>query len=609
MKLGKNKKNPSKKNEVAVQSKKDLAKNNTDARLEELKAQRKEELARKEEEKRKTQQIIALRRQDVEIMASSTYIPTKMETLKYRIKRTKLFRYFDFKNLGQEIGGIENDFSFKKYILTLILVPLFALAASTIYKLDIAYGLIVAVAFLFFVPSLVLSTVKQNYQKRKFSEANSYIEQMIYSFKRNGKILAALQDTQQIANGSMRETIDAALSYIIRGNAVGKNRTALYKEALSIIEDEYKCTRIMILHSFLINIEASGGSYGGQISILLEDAREWATRNMSFQQDIKNLKSRTIMSEVMAIILCAVMLYVIPAEQMANIVPTVFYQLLTTGVMIMFMLLYVIIQQKLTGSWLDLDGVDPNKDKEFDKDYQYCIEHLGDQGKRLLAIEQRKAYKKAVVFLIFVPACIMIDQPYFSIIPVLMAFIVASMPKKKLKGSKRRVAEQLQQAFPIWIRQLTLQLQSENVFNALVKSQEECPHAVKAELQKLILAITDNPNSNQPYIGFFDFLGDNTSNEMKRLVRSLYAMSEVGTDNAESTDASQLTSLIQQNAKLTDNAERLANSLKLDFLSTLTLAPMVIGTIKMFIDLALYCGTYMSYFQELSSTGLDSIQY
>ena len=125
----------------------------------------------------------------------------------------------------------------------------------------------------------------------------------------------------------------------------------------------------------------------------------------------------------------------------------------------------------------------------------------------------------------------------------------------------------------------------------------------------MILAITDNPNSNQPYIGFFDFLGDNTSNEMKRLVRSLYAMSEVGTDNAESNDASQLTSLIQQNAKLTDNAERLANSLKLDFLSTLTLAPMVIGTIKMLIDLALYCGTYMSYFQELSSTGLDSIQY
>ena len=301
MKIGKNKKNPSKKNEVAINNKNNKAKNNEDTKLELLKAQRKEELARKEEEKRKTQQIIALRRQDVEIMASSTYIPTKMETLKYRIKRTKLIRYFDFKNLRQEIGGIENDFSFKKYELTLVLVPLFALAASTIYKLEIAYGLIVAIAFLFFVPSLVLSTVKQNYQKRKFSEANSYIEQMIYSFKRNGKILAALQDTQQIANGSMRETIDAALSYIIRGKAVGKNRTALYKEALSIIEDEYKCTRIMILHSFLINIEASGGSYSGQISILLEDAREWATRNMSFQQDIKNLKSRTIMSEIMAI--------------------------------------------------------------------------------------------------------------------------------------------------------------------------------------------------------------------------------------------------------------------------------------------------------------------
>ena len=169
--------------------------------------------------------------------------------------------------------------------------------------------------------------------------------------------------------------------------------------------------------------------------------------------------------------------------------------------------------------------------------------------------------------------------------------MIASLPSKRLGSAKRRVARQLQIDFPVWIRQLTLHLQTENVFNALVKSQDECPHAIKAELQKLILRISDEPNKSEPYTLFYEFLGDNKSNEMKRLVRSLYALSEVGSEIANDSNSSQLNALIEQNAKLTDSAERIANQNKLDGLSLFIMAPLAIGTVKMFIDLGLYCGT------------------
>lgn len=570
----------------------------------ELRQARKEERRLdRERDKEYRKKVARLRDMNVDIVEYDDYNASRMEKVSYKVRQTKLYQYFDFKNLDQEVGGIENNFSFRKYILTLAFVPILALAASMIYKLSFICSLFVALSFLLFVPSLVLSTVKQNYQKRKFSEANSYIEQMIYSFKRNGKIITALQDTQVVANGSMRRVIDKALTRIISGNF----KEDLYREALKEIEDEYKCTRIKILHTFLMNVEQTGGSFNNQINILLDDARDWATRNMSFQQDVKDLKKRTLLSELMAIVLCAVMLYVVPAEQMDSIIPTVLYQLLTTGVMIMFMLLYVIIQKRLTCSWLDLENIKENKDKDFDKDYNLCIEHVGEIGTELLKAEKKKAFKKAIIFLVFVPVLILIGQPVYSLIPILIAFMVGNLPQKKLKGAKERVATELQIQFPIWIRQLTLHLQTENVFNALIKSQEDCPHAIEAELNKLILAIREEPNSNKPYLDFFGFLGDNNSNEMKRLVRSLYAMSETGTEDKNENDSSQLNALIAQNAKLTDNAERLANKNKLDGLSILVMAPMAIGTAKMFVDLGLYCGTYMAYFEELNSTGLGGL--
>ena len=46
-----------------------------------------------------------------------------------------------------------------------------------------------------FLPSVFLLNLRTNYEIRKFESVNSYLEQLLYSFRRKPKILTALQDT------------------------------------------------------------------------------------------------------------------------------------------------------------------------------------------------------------------------------------------------------------------------------------------------------------------------------------------------------------------------------------------------------------------------------
>ena len=90
----------------------------------------------------------------------------------------------------------------------------------------------------------------------KYNDVVLYMEQMIYSFKKQPKIRMALLDAQKVSSIEMREVIEEAIVNI------DSNKSAnIYEDALAIIEKEYNCGRIKSLHKFIIKIENYGGNY------------------------------------------------------------------------------------------------------------------------------------------------------------------------------------------------------------------------------------------------------------------------------------------------------------------------------------------------------------
>ena len=68
------------------------------------------------------------------------------------------------------------------------------------------------------LPRLILDGYKQMYEHKQFLDVSDYIEQMLYSFRLNQKILLSLRDTQTLfASGRMHRIIGMSIDYIEQG--------------------------------------------------------------------------------------------------------------------------------------------------------------------------------------------------------------------------------------------------------------------------------------------------------------------------------------------------------------------------------------------------------
>ena len=118
---------------------------------------------------------------------------------------------------------------------------------------------------------------------KNYELVTTYIEQMLYSFRKNSKILASLRDALTVfpEHTKMHDTILNAIRYSQNAEADGN----LYERAFRIIEDEYPCRRIRSLHRYMIKVEHVGGEHSMGVDALLKDRRLWVERMDDFKKD------------------------------------------------------------------------------------------------------------------------------------------------------------------------------------------------------------------------------------------------------------------------------------------------------------------------------------
>ena len=152
---------------------------------------------------------------------------------------------------------------------------------------------------------------------------------------------------------------------------------------------------------------------------------------------------------------------------------------------------------------------------------------------------------------------------------------------------KRRLTKSLACAFPGWLMDLVLLLQSENVQVALEKSQDFVPPVLRTELVMLVDRLHMSPEDSKPY---HMFLQDFDLPQVHSAMSMLYSLS-IG--NSRNSDR-QVTELISVNQNMLDQAQMIRLRDKSSGMYLLFLAPMLTGSAKLLTDMAIFIVTFMT---------------
>ena len=338
-----------------------------------------------------------------------------------------------------------------------------------VYKLSITSVVICSVAAIIYNVFYEKQEKIRKYYLNKYYDVVQYMEQMIYSFKKQPKIREALSDAQKVSTERMKEIIEEVLVSID-----SKATENIYEESLDIIGKEYDCKRLRSLHSFLIKIEKNGGEYETYINILLEDIKEWSDRLSLFIRDVNRVKRNVIISIFSTLITCGFMPYLIPKEyQYTN---HIIYQIVSTVMIILMLQIFLTVNKKL---------MPENMVMKY-----YSLVERGQQGKRELSLLERMSYKKA----------------------------------------KKSLENEIKKAFPDWIRDVAINLQNETVQSAIENSYENAAFVLKRPIRKLLIDFERYPIGIEPYGNFlsgFDLM------EIKSSMKMFYSINQLGNEQSD----------------------------------------------------------------------------
>ena len=235
--------------------------------------------------------------------------------------------------------------------------------------------------------------------------------------------------------------------------------------------------------------------------------------------------------------------------------------------------LFAFVQKKLTGSWLE--DIHDTNEKQIDKDWKNFRKER-NVGKEIM---------QSVFATLICSGPVIIfglwqSSKIFIIGGIVLAIVIFFVPTGNGNAAKKRLIKECEKEFPGWIRGIALDLQTDNVYMSLRNSAPNAPYVFRNEIYKLLDEIEKDPTGILPYQ---HFLEDLEVPDIHSIVKMLYSLNEVGSDDAET----QINSLIVRNNALIEKAERLKDADKVKLVKQITWLPMLISTAKIFLDMGL----------------------
>ena len=412
---------------------------------------------------------------------------------------------------------------FRKYICIIAIVVGIAFA----YKLELPIVIAIGVITTLLMPMLYKEEKKKSYYKKKFEDLISYMEQMCYSFKKSGKIRPSLIDAQKISDGEMKEIIEEVIV-----NIDSKMNEDIYEQALKILEEEYYCKRLISLHEFIIKIENYGGNYETYIDIILSDIKEWSDRTELFRRDIDRIRRNVLISIGATLLTCGFMAYLIPKEY--SFTGNIVYQISSMIIILIMLVIYIFVYKKLNIDWL--------KEESF----------LNPE---------------------------MVDK-YYDLIMKSQNEKIKFMDKLSINKVKKRMRREISKVFPDWLRQVALNLQQQTVQSSIENSYDDAPYILKRPIRHLLIDFEEYPIGIEPYDNFLQELD---MPEIQSSLKMFYCINELSKEETYK----QTNAIIDRNNKMLKQAEEMKNKDRIGLAGTLSAGPMMVGVVKIIIDMVL----------------------
>lgn len=479
------------------------------------------------------------------------------------------------KNLEKEVCTYGYRFSWKSHILLMTGTLAGISAVGVLFQLKPLFFSVLLAAVLLVFPVLILDMYKKMFEQKRFADVAAYMEQLLYSFQKTGKVVSALKESREIfADGQMRQVIGQALRHLEWGRPQSKQ--GVLRESLCIIEESYRCSKLHMVHELLANAEQYGGEVDKSIVLVLEDIERWKRRGYRLQADKKKSHTDNIVSIVVAIILCAIALTVLDSMKgmfaVGSDVEIFKISIIqVSSIFFLIFLVYVFVKssRNLTDNWLQEQSL---HDSEYiQKSYEMVMKY--DEKK-----ERKRSICWAAPVLLLTAAFFILGKKGIGIVSVIVAGFFLIQHKVGYYLAKKDVTDELHIALPQWLMELALLLQGNNVQVALVKSMETAPVILKEELRLLNDRILETPGKLQAYTAFcshFDLPA------VQSCMKMLHAVSETGTGNV----SVQMNHLLKRVGEMQDMADELQNAGIAFRMKMLFSYPVIGATIKLLLDL------------------------
>jgi hypothetical protein len=508
-------------------------------------------------------------------------------------KNTKIYDFFwlmNPKNLATEVHVYGYNFSWQTHALLFLCGIMGIGVVGLIFQLQYNLLIICMIVMMFLIPTAVRYTYRQMYEQKRFADVTTYMEQMLYSFEVNKKVLAALKETQEtFEEGKMRDCIDRAIAYIEAG--VSNSENGILREGLSFIEEQYGCTKLLSVHELLVNSEDYGGNTDKSIFLLRHDVEEWKRRGYMLQERKKAANTDNILSIIVATAICAVTLYVLnytgskfPNGEEFNLFKNPVIQVTSFIYILLMMFAFMRSMRGQAQSWLNEEAIIDNK--MVASSYKTVMNYNEEK-------ERRKSVVIAIPFAVMSGVAFVYQLNWLGIIGFLVIIFTLRQYKIGYNIASNDVRNALYICMPQWFMQLALLLQHNNVAVSIAKSVESAPPVLKPELQMLLARLSEAPGQLSSYT---DFCRKFDVPEVQSCMKMLHTISEAGVGNSDE----QINDLITRVNEMQDQADKIQNN-KIEYkMKTIFGVPVLASSAKMFVD---FCIGVMVMFAMLQNMG------
>ena len=478
-----------------------------------------------------------------------------------KIKRA--ISVFRFKYLEEEI----NSYGYKISIFTVF--QIFFIMAIVCIILGFAFGLhpfpmfLMVLCGFIFVPKLIINSFHQKFEQRRFDDANTYVEQMLYSFNQRKVISSSLVDVQsEFKDSSMRKVLAKAIETIDKENDVEKGLDIIYKA--------YPCSKIRTLHKFMLSAESVGGDFKRTIDLLNQDRAAWKKRKDKKILLKKRLKTIVVGSIAATLAICALFLHQLPSN--LTIIDNGVIQGSTIIVWLIDLIFFV------RADSINAKGILEEKDSFNNKDSKRRYKRVVTYDPKL---EVKTSIKLAIVPVILMIIAFIRHKNGLGCAFILLSLFMIYQHRIGFNLTKKQATKEIQATFPQWMIDVALLVQTHSVKSALYHSIPNAPLILQDELAIFYNRINEEPHSVEPYI---DFMKDFDVPQITSAMKMLYSVAEgEGGDPDE-----QISEIIRQNNNMLDIAEEIADEDSLSSLIALKMAPALAGSAKLLIDMFVF---------------------